>query len=484
MKSHLFGSLFSEIRQYWQEVEARSAGEVLTFPCTETDRLGRALFSNLQKGGFCTHLVTGRRAWNCRSAFFEAARAAARRGLRIERAFLLPGRYLRHDSTLQEHVDLDQEAGIRTLVLDAADVVGTLALPPHATLDYGVWDDALCCTAVYRTETAASGPSEWRLSAREDEVEFYRNVASVLKSKAPAVPLGTGSPSELEEPVVTTAPMAKMLAPVLCRANRSSAETCASSHGFWQYLRVFKIAPSPQRHADFYLDSLGALARDGRHERVLISGASDYCMLAHLLWAYQNENATVNVTVVDLCDTPLFLCRWYAKLVSQAVDTYASDILDFKTDKAFDVICTDSLLSRFPASEKKSFVSKWRNLLRPGGKVVTALKINPSWSEESIRMTPGEKDAFCDRVYEQARRWREFLGIDPDEMAKEAQRYAGRGMKYSFRSRKEIVELFEGGGFALDRLELTELRGYVEYRQSAPGVYQGATYAHVVASRL
>ena len=488
MTSNLFSGLSSKLRQYWHEVESQGGREVLTFPWTETDRMGRVLFSKLKKGGFCTHVVTGRHAWNPRSEYFEAARSAARRSLKIERAFLLPDLHLRHDETLQQHVDLDKEAGIQTLVLDASDLISTLAVPAHASLDYGVWDDEVCCTAVYRTETAASGPSEWRLSAREEDVRLYRDTAKVLKSKAPTVPLGTASPVGLEEPVVTTAPMAKMVAPVLCRVDREAGESCSWYHGSWQYLRIVKLAPTPEKHAGFLFDALGALARDGRYGRVLISGAADYCMLAHVLRAYRSENARVDITVVDKCETPLFLCKWYAKLVSHALVTHTSDILDFNSVEPFDVICTQSLLSQYPHSMRKDLVSKWRELLRPGGKVVTTVRVIPSRSEGSVHFKPSDKDDFCEKVYERAWRWRNVLGIDPDEMAKAARVFSQRLAYYPVRSREELVELFERGGFTFDRLDGVRLHSVRVHpniatnRQPEPDARQ--THAELVASRL
>ena len=482
MVSDIFRSLSSELVQYWKDIEAQSGGEVLTFPCTETDRLGRVLFSNLKKGGFCTHLVTGRDAWNCRSEFFEAARAAAKRSLKIERAFLLPDRYLRHDQSLWEHLDLDIEAGIHTSVLDVGELVSALALPPHVSLDYGIWDDEVCCSAVYHTETAANGPSEWRLSARKEDVRLYRDAAKILKSKAPTVPLGAASPSGLDEPVLTTAPMARMVAPVLCRVDREAGESCSWYHGFWQYLRIFKLAPTPEKHTGFFLDALGSLAHDGKYGRVLISGAADYCMLAHVLRAYRNKDARAHVTVVDLCDTPLYLCKWYAKLMSHPIDTRMSDIFEFKTDKHFDVICTQSLLSRYSDSMKKALVSKWRELLRPGGKIVTTVNIKPSWSGDPNSFTPRGQDAFCERVHERSQRWRDIVGIDPHEMAKDARLYAERSVHHPFRSREELVELFEGGGFTFDRLNVTELQAkFAAYGQSRPSSRR--TYGEFVASR-
>ena len=147
MSTDLFSSLSSELGRYRQVVDTRSGGDVVTFPGIETDGLGRVLFSNLEKGGGCTHLVTGHRAWNCPSEFFESARAAARCGLKIERAFLLPARHFRHDPSLKEHVGLDLEAGIRTLVLYVGDVIASLAERSPESLEFGLWDGGVCTMA-------------------------------------------------------------------------------------------------------------------------------------------------------------------------------------------------------------------------------------------------------------------------------------------------------------------------------------------------
>ena len=137
-----------------------------------------------------------------------------------------------------------------------------------------------------------------------NNVQRYRETSSVLKSQAPVVPLGAASPSGLDEPVMTTAPMAKMVAPVLCRVDRDAGESCSWYHGFWQYLRLFKLAPTPEKHTGFFLDALGSLARDGEYGRMLISGAADYCMLAHVMRAYRNNDSRAEITVDSADSNP------------------------------------------------------------------------------------------------------------------------------------------------------------------------------------
>ena len=62
----------------------------------------------------------------------------------------------------------------------------------------------------------------------------------------------------------------------------------------------------------FLAEHLRALARTGDAPRVLVSGSADYSMPAHALWSYQIQGAPLQLDVVDRCETPLVLSRWYA----------------------------------------------------------------------------------------------------------------------------------------------------------------------------
>ena len=96
MPRDLFTTLSSE---HGRLSQVRADAEAFTVPSPEAEPMAEALFAGLRKGGFCTTLVPGRRSWDCRGPAQEAARAAARRGCRIERAFLLPAPYLHHWSS-------------------------------------------------------------------------------------------------------------------------------------------------------------------------------------------------------------------------------------------------------------------------------------------------------------------------------------------------------------------------------------------------
>ena len=287
----------------------------------------------------------------------------------------------------------------------------------------------------------------------------------------------------VQEPVAESAPLARREAARLCRADGPDRQGCAWYHGIWQYLRLLGVAAAPSRNAGFFLDTLEALARDGEFQRVLISGTADYSMLAYALQAYRNGGATPRITVVDQCETPLFLCRWYAERLSQTIEIHTGNMLDFTPDDAFDVVCCHSFLSRIPPTQRAGLIAAWKRALRPGGKVVTNTRLNPSWSEQASGFTPEQIAAFRDQVYEEAVKQSDTLHIDPEEIAEDARRYAERSKTFSIRTQEEVIGLFEEGGFTLERFDLTETGGKLSTGKSGPGTAQKATYAEIVALR-
>lgn len=473
--SALFRSLSEEFRRYVLEQGSQLERELLVFPASEGGRLGQALFSHLSTGGFCTLVVTGRRDWDPRSHYHQAARFAARRGCTIRRAFLLPHRHCRHDPTLQEHIRLDLEAGIDTEIVYVGDLLSRLTLPIAESLEFGIWDDSVTCIGVFGQDGSSSAVAEWRVSARPEDIQTLFDIRKILDEQAERIGAddlkGDNAP-DLEEPMITTAPMARELAPILCRGDHVSPGDCSWYHSVWQYLRIFDMVSTPTWHQEFYKSALGQILGQEPEPRILVSGTADYSMLAHVIWACQRAKASPRLVVLDLCETPLFLCKWYAKMMGFRVDTVAKDLFDFKSDNPFHIVASDAFLTRFSTKERDKVVRHWASLLLPGGHVVTTVRIEPGLSKESaVLATPEQADAFRRRAIQEARRWQGFLRCSPEEIANLAQRYAERMVSYSLLSQESVRNLFESQGFTVSRLDIAEV----------PGEMKGTVYAEVVA---
>ncbi len=284
-----------------------------------------------------------------------------------------------------------------------------------------------------------------------------------------------------EEPLLTTAPIARQVAPTLC-SRRGPEQDCSWYHGMWQYLRLFGLASAPARHEGFFVDALGALAATGSHSRVLVSGAADYGTLAQVLRAYEGASSPPDVTVLDRCGTPVVLSSWYGTFLGVSLRTAVTDVLEYAPDAPFDVICTHSFLSQFAAETRLALVAQWRNMLRPGGAVVTTTRISSPATNGATRFTPEQTVSFTERALQEARRL-DDLPCSPEGMAEDARTYAARTVVHSVGSADEIVRLFEDAGLRISRLDVHEIAGNAPTSEWGPSTSRTAMHAEIVATR-
>ena len=118
---------------------------------------------------------------------------------------------------------------------------------------------------------------------------------------------------------------------------------------------------------------------------MLVSATADYSMLAHLRCAYGAEGAALDATVIDNCETAVFLNEWYAARYQFPVTTECANILHYRSERPFDLVCTHNFLSRFDPESRRRLVARWHALLRVGGVVVTTQRVQPDATEEHGR---------------------------------------------------------------------------------------------------
>jgi SAM-dependent methyltransferase len=173
-------------------------------------------------------------------------------------------------------------------------------------------------------------------------------------------------------------------------------------------------------------------------------------MLAHLAYAYGQEDKTLETTVVDRCETALLLNRWYADRYKIALTTACADLFEYRPADSFDMICTHNVLGRFDSQSRKRLIAHWHAMLRSGGVVVTTQRIRPNNRNERNIFSDEQARQLSERVVATARNHPQRLDIDPDELARTVYTYAIRKWGYVIRTNREITELFEAVGFDLD----------------------------------
>jgi len=286
------------------------------------------------------------------------------------------------------------------------------------------------------------------------------------------------------EPLPESAPLARELATAHCRPVPATGEDCAWYHGFWQYLRLMGLTKTSGGQAAFLVETLRGLARTSDFPRVLVSGSADYSMPAHALWAYRAEGAPLRLAVLDRCETPLALSRWYAERQGATVITQCADVLEYEGAEPVDVVFTNSFLGSFDPASRPRLVAAWRRMLRPGGALLFSNRLRPRAAAAVLGFDAEQARVFAETARREAESLRATLGLDPDDAARRAQVYAERYRSHPVRSVEEIAGLLEAGGFAVDHLEVTtnpgrEGRGPV----SGPSMAERADYARVIATR-
>ncbi len=285
----------------------------------------------------------------------------------------------------------------------------------------------------------------------------------------------------VEEPLEESAPLALQLAPRFCRKDPVTGEDCAWYHGIWPFLRLTGLASSASQRTEFYDRSIQESCAGSATPRILISGTADTAMLALLLASFKGRSARPAITVLDICETPLRVNRWYAERQACGIETACSDILDYRTPQPFDVVCTDGFLSRFPSARRPALAAKWRELLRPGGRVISTNRLHPDAREEKTGFSPARAQAFRGSVRHAIAEMQGANGMDPQELMRLADLYASRHDTYPVGSSEEVRRLFEAAGFRIDALSETSRAG--KHREgAAPG--KPVVQLQFAASRL
>lgn len=260
---------------------------------------------------------------------------------------------------------------------------------------------------------------------------------------------------DLDEPLALSAPLALEYAPKGCAHDPLIGGNCAWSHGFWQVLRLMGLANGPAQFRDFFDAAFGGVSVAGA-PRVLISGSADYSMLACTLAAFRGRGIEPDVTLIDRCDTPVWLNRWYAERQGCALQTQRCDVLDYRPEQPFDVICTHAFLGYFSPPQRPMLARKWHDLLRPGGRLVTVNRVQPNAAEELKNFSAEQAASFLASVRGAASTLPASIGISATELDRLAETYAGKARFWPVRSTDELRQMFEGAGLRIDRMDMVD----------------------------
>ncbi len=266
-----------------------------------------------------------------------------------------------------------------------------------------------------------------------------------------------------------------------CRVNPESHEDCSWYHGAWPYFRALGLVADPSVHQTFYDNAIASSLDSQATIRVLMSGSADFSILDTFLKCFPGSDADISITVVDICETPLKLCQWYAQQHNLKLETTCSNILDFHGKDVFDLIVTHAFMGNFDRNARQDLVAKWHTLLKPGGKLITVQRIREGFEAEKAQFNDTQAAAFSKAIFNKAQELQLPLLQTPDQLAAMAQTYAHKFFSYPICSQQELIGLFENAGFEFEQLDFVVYSAAGDSSLSGPAIPDNAMYAHLSA---
>lgn len=217
--------------------------------------------------------------------------------------------------------------------------------------------------------------------------------------------------------------------------------SCGWYHGTWQYLRILDMVAVPPWYR-FYGRALSSALRKRPQARVLISACADYGMLATLHQAVVAAGTKPSIVICDICTTPLLACEWYAKRHGLEIECICDNLFTTNALAAgsFDIIVTDEFLTVLADADKPLAAARWRELLKPGGTVVTTAMIGgpttpelrTRYAEKARRLLAANSDSFG------------TMEESPERLMERTDRFAKFHTRHMISGDKDIRTLFSG----------------------------------------
>lgn len=238
--------------------------------------------------------------------------------------------------------------------------------------------------------------------------------------------------------------------------------SCKNLHVLWPFHR---LAGSSGRDGTFIHPVLNRLL-SGDRRGVLIAGCADTGLLALTARA---ANADTVITVVDRCETPLELCRRFARRCAITVNTIQLDLTRLAAKSNFDVVFAHELLQHIPANRRVDVLSRMRRSMQADGRLV--LVFHTSHGVEG-NVVAEYRERFPQHLIAQLEAKNIALPEPHQAFRRRVQAYADewRAREGAFGSRADVEGLISAAGFEVEEVTPMQVERSEPFRQLAAKV--------------
>jgi SAM-dependent methyltransferase len=227
---------------------------------------------------------------------------------------------------------------------------------------------------------------------------------------------------------------------------------CRNQHALWTYLRLSRASTGAERQDSKLEAQLRELFAAGRRS-ILIAGAQDTGLLA--LVARAGAGYSPQITVLDICETPMELCRKLADTWSLPIEIVQQDLFELDIENRFDIVLVHGTLNFIAAERQPQVLKRLQRSMRPGGRLV--LLFNVSRPLDANRAAENHAD-YADFVLGELKRLNVPL---PDDQAVMRDRLVARARQRELRDRQfadpgEAERLVAGADFDIRSCSLAD----------------------------
>lgn len=284
----------------------------------------------------------------------------------------------------------------------------------------------------------------------------------------------------LIEPLKTSAPLALELSKKYCRG-------CAWYHGLWQYLRIYGLGKTLSGQSEFFNYEILQLSQ--RDElKILISGCADYSLLAHIQNALHMDksisNTKVEITVLDVCQTPLKLCEWYASQFNFTIKTIKKDILEYQPEINFDLIVTSSFLGYFQNHQRILLFKKYSSILKSNGLAIFTNRLSDTENSELRQFTNIDTTNLLKIATQQNLKLEKEIRMSSSELHAMVELYCKKMQSHPVSKELLFAQLNSGGLYVKNYEERLPVIDTRSFELSGPTLTRRTPYACIVATPI
>lgn len=234
---------------------------------------------------------------------------------------------------------------------------------------------------------------------------------------------------------------------------------CQNFHLLWPYLRLAGASGGDIGAPLVHSSLTRALSLSGR--KILIAGAADTGLLAV---AARSAGSDTDIVVLDRCETPLELCRRFARRWSLAIQIRHLDLIELSAQSRFDVVFAHSLLQFIPADRRVDVLSRLRRSLQPDGRLVIVFRTS---TRIEGSLLPEYREAYPKYLVEQLEGMNVALPEPREAFLHRVQIYAEERLarEGAHADRAEVERLIEAAGLVIEELTSIEASLSAPFRQ-------------------